>query len=86
MNSATFHYLRQAEVNDLEVRVIRLSLEQEVLWLQITVNNVLCVAVVQRLQNLAEDLRSLVFFEELCFNDAIEQLTASAQSLPINYE
>ena len=86
MHTATFHDLRQAEVNDFEVRVIRLCLEQEILWLQITVNNVLCVAVVQRLQNLAEDLRSLVLFKKLCLDDAIEQLAASAQSLSINYK
>ena len=86
MNTATFHYLRQAEVNDFEVGIIRLSLEQEILWLQITMYNVLCVAVVKRLQNLAEDLRSLVLFEELCLDDAIEQLAASAKSLPINYK
>ena len=49
-------------------------------------HDVLGVAVVEGLQNLAENLRSLVLFEELSLDDAVEKLAASAQSLPINYE
>lgn len=77
MQTTTFHDLGEAEVDDLQISVICLRLEKEVLWLQIAMNNVLSVAVVQGLQDLAENDSCLIFFKELSLDNPVKKLATS---------
>ena len=79
MKATSFHNLGESEIDDLQVRVLRLRLEEEVLGFQVTMHNVQSVTIVERLQYLAEDYSGLVFLEELRLDDSIEKLATSTQ-------
>lgn len=49
-----------------------MRLEEEVLGLQVTMHDILRVAIIERLEDLAEDYGSLVLLKELCLDDPIE--------------
>ena len=54
--------------------------EQEVLWLEISMGNLLGVTVVERLKDLFEDPRSHFLTKVLGFHDPVEELSSCAQS------
>ena len=81
LQTATVTDLRQAEVDNLQIRVLFFGLEQEVFWLEIPMHNVLLVTVVKGLEDLLEDACSDRLAEELLGNDAVEKFTACAQSI-----
>ena len=68
----------ETEVNDLDVWVFIFGDVQKVLWLQITVSDVLFMAVIDGLQDLFENLCSVFLIEELLFNNFIKKFTTLA--------
>lgn len=54
LKPASAHNLGEAEINDLEVRVIALVSEEEVLRFQIPVHNIFAVAVIESHEDLSE--------------------------------
>ena len=70
--------LGETEIDNLEVRVRLFRLEQEVLWLEISVRDALIVAVVERMQDLFENLSGVLLGEELVLDDTVKQLATSA--------
>ena len=81
LQAASITDLRQAEVDNLQVRVLFFGLEQEVLGLEVPMHDVLLVTVVQRLQDLLENACGDLLTEEFFGNDAVEEFTARAESI-----
>ena len=79
LQSAAVHNLREAEVDDLEISFGIFAYKEEVLWLEISVDDVHGVAVVESLQDLLEDSSSHILAEELRLDDAVEEFTSRAQ-------
>jgi hypothetical protein len=67
---------REAEVGQLDVRVVGVRGEQDVLRLDVAVDDALGVQVLERLQQLEHDLGRVALGEGLLGNDAVEQLAA----------
>jgi hypothetical protein len=72
-------YLGQSKVNDFDSRILILGFIQKVLRLQISVNDVLRVAIVECLQNLLEYRSSLALLKMLFLDDLVKQLASRAQ-------
>ena len=80
MQLTAFHDLGQAEVDNFQVSVGVRAREKEVLWFEITMDDVHAMAVVQGLQDLFEDSGGNLLGEELFFDDSVKELTSRAQS------
>ena len=70
--------MRGAEVDDLNRSAV-VNINQNVLWLQITMCNIAAVAVGDCLQNLLSHNTRFVFSEYASRRDLLEQLAAVAQ-------
>ena len=55
MQFASFHDLRQAEINNLQISIRVRAHEKEVLWLEITMDDVHAMAIIESLQDLFEN-------------------------------
>ena len=69
---------RKSKVYDFEFRVRVFRLEEKVLRFEISMSNTHIVTIVQRLQNLLENLCCDLFGEELVFNNTVEELATAA--------
>ena len=66
---------REAEVSQLDVRVVVLAGEQKVLGLEITVHDVLVVAEFDGLQHSEHQITCFFFRLKSLFNDTVKQFT-----------
>jgi hypothetical protein len=67
------------KVDDLQVRGIILSGVQEVLWLKVSMHDVLRVAVVECHKDHLESSGGQLFIEVLVFHNSVEQFPALAE-------
>ena len=76
---------RKAEINDFDLRILRLGLEQEVLRLQVSMDDLLLIVTVGNgIQDRPDQVGGVVLAEmallALCFgNNAVKELPAGAQ-------
>ena len=71
--------LTETEVDDLDVTLRVLGLVEEVLWLEISVNDALGMAVVNTKHQLFEAVSGLLLGVALLLDNLVEHLTTSAQ-------
>ena len=73
--------LAQAEIDDLDRALFGLIQKEEVLRLQISMADLVGVAVVYRLHDLGEDVPCQVLSEDPGFEDAVEELPTNAEPM-----
>ena len=71
--------MRRSEIDNLEHDLLRLDLNQDILWLQVAMRDILRVTIGNGEKNLFDDSSSLFLTESLHALNSIKELLAIAQ-------